>query len=77
MLLLPLHRRVALHLNIVRSFLVSVSCEKPHDHANSLPQNAVKLPLRATAHVVSWKSENRSFISVTSHSRGAERLSGK
>lgn len=36
-----------------------------------LPQNAVKLPLRAAARVVSWNSENRSF---ESGGGGAERL---
>lgn len=67
-LLLPLHLYVAQHLNIVRSFLVSrfgIMRETSRPR-RFLPQNAVKLPLRATAHVVSWKSENRSFISVTS-----------
>lgn len=29
-----------------------------------LPPKVVKLPLGATAHVVSWNSENRSFMSV-------------
>lgn len=66
-LLLPLHRRAALHVNIVRSFSrfgIKRETSRPRQF---LPRNAVKLPLGATARVVSWNSENRSFQSVTSY----------